>query len=102
MTKKECFNCKKINFSVPVPNTEEALEKFKNKEGDDWCWRVKQLNEHGQWKWDRIVTTCPNVKSIFIEMLVSMKTVNTILVLGVLNVQTKLKKASNPHILPLT
>ncbi|KAG9290991.1 hypothetical protein G9A89_012863 [Geosiphon pyriformis] len=36
-----------------------------------------------------------NVKSIFIEMLVSMKTANTMFVLGVLIVQTKLKKASN-------
>jgi len=43
----------------------------------------------------------PNVKSIFTEMLVSMKTANTMFVLGVLIVQTKLKKVSNPHILPL-
>ena len=42
----------------------------------------------------------PNVKSIFTEMLVSMKTANTMFVLGVLIVQTKSKKVSNPYILP--
>ena len=42
----------------------EALEKFKNKEGDDWPWRIKQLNEHGQWKWDRFVATCPQCKNL--------------------------------------
>jgi hypothetical protein len=43
----------------------------------------------------------PNVKSTFTEMLVFMKTANITFVLGVLIVQTKSKKASNPHILPL-
>lgn len=40
----------------------EALEKFKNKKGGDWPWRLKQLNKRGQWKWDRIVATCPQCK----------------------------------------
>ena len=43
----------------------------------------------------------PNVKSIFTEMSVFMKTVNTMFVHDAPIVQVKSKKAINPHILPL-